>query len=77
MNLAVCVPKVRYLFVCLFVCDQIFSFFAGTKEISGSDATGIFTGKIYQYMAGGNKLEAEIAVYNEGEFVRFTQVSNG
>ena len=46
----------------------------GTKPISGYDSTGSYTGVLYQYKAGTNSMNAEIAVYNEGEFVRFTQV---
>ena len=47
---------------------------SGIKEIAGSDSTGTFLGKIYQYEAGKNQMMAEIAVYNKGEFVRFSQV---
>ena len=46
----------------------------GTKPISGVDSTGSFTGVLYQYKAGTNSMNAQIAVYNDGEFVRFTQV---
>jgi len=47
----------------------------GHKAVTGSDATGTYSGTVFSYMAGQNKLEAQILVYNEGEFVRFTQVS--
>ena len=49
--------------------------FPGTKPTSGADATGKFEGKLYQYEAGESKMMAEVAVYNEGRFVRFSQVN--
>ncbi|CAK8679724.1 unnamed protein product [Clavelina lepadiformis] len=45
----------------------------GTKDVSGSDATGLYQAKIFQYVAGTSKMNAQVAVYNDGEFVRFTQ----
>lgn len=53
-------------FTCLFV--------KGHKAVTGRDSTGSYSGTVFSYMAGKNKLQAQILVYNEGEFVRFTQV---
>lgn len=47
----------------------------GTKPIAGADAAGRFEGKLFQYEAGQNRMMAEVAVYDEGRFVRFSQVS--
>ncbi|XP_078489098.1 uncharacterized protein LOC100181073 isoform X2 [Ciona intestinalis] len=45
----------------------------GAKAISGGDATGTYEGTVYDYVAGSTRMSAQIAIYNGGEYVRFTQ----
>lgn len=42
--------------------------------INGSDVNGRYEGVVFSYEAGSTPMENQILVYDEGRFVRFTQV---